>query len=482
MRRRFVSSLLVGLLVVGSSSLASAAVVTRRLSVPAPATDSFGLDALACSTSGNCWGAGIAQNAANQQYPFVVQEVAGSWKSAIKLTLPVTPVANMPTSIVNLTCPTTSYCLLTVSYSPSLSATFGARFEFKNGAWTAGTKTVIGGPDFQGDFASSSPATQGAPLSGCWSAGNCVILSYYRSIQMNWLGFSMVEVNGVWQPARRLQSPFADTDNNRVGALSCVNGAGCVALGRYSAESGASQLFAISTTNGTWSEYTDIASPANTGSDSFTIPGSMSCSDLSHCVATGIYGSRTSNVAQFFVIRNGETWAQALAAKLPTGYVQKNNPDTYRPPSVSCASDFTCIATSWGYATTSLAVSRPMSVLINKGTLATATLVQLPSGAVLDARAPSDVTTASCTGAGHCMTTGTYFDAARVQYAFVQSQSAGAWVRAVKLAQPADAHRLYGGGYFSTQWCFANRTCTLGGTYTDVREAGSSSVVEGVAV
>jgi hypothetical protein len=123
-----------------------------------------------------------------------------------------------------------------------------------------------------------------------------------------------------------------------------------------------------------------------------------------------------------------------------------------------------------------------MFVMIARGTPATANLVSLPSGTVLDARSPSDVTTAGCTGQGHCLVTGTYFDAARIQYAFSQSQTAGSWVRATKLVQPSDAHRVYGGGYFSAQWCFANRTCTLAGTYTDKTETTASSVTEGVTI
>jgi len=479
-RRKLIASTLV-LLMGGALPFASAAVVARRITVPAPAAISLGVDEMVCFTVGNCWAAGVEQNAASQASPFVVQEVAGVWKSAIRLTMPVSTVANMPMTVVDLSCPSTRYCLLTVSASPNLSTTFGYRFELKNGSWQAGVKTTIGGPDFQGDYAQSSPVTQGSPFSGCWSDGNCVITSYYRTKFMNWIGFTISEVNGTWGNAKRLVAPYADSDNNRVTALDCVTGSGCVATGRYSDDMGASQLFSISTTNGTWSEYTDIENPANNGSDSMVIPSSMSCSDMANCVATGTYASRTSNLTQFVMVEKAGAWTAAQAVKMPSGYVQKNDPNTYRPPSVDCGEGFSCIATSWGYATSSLAISRPMFVTIANGTVATATLVLLPTGAVLDTRTSSDITVVACQSAGHCLTSGTYYDSARVQYSFVQTQTNGTWNRAVKLAQPADTHRIYGYQYMTSAWCFASRSCTLGGSYTDTRENSSTSVVEGIS-
>lgn len=470
------------LMLVSTAPFATAAVVARRITVPAPAALSLGVDKLACFSVGNCWAAGVEMNAANQAAPFVVQETSGSWKSAIKLTMPNAVVANMPMTVTDLSCPTSRYCLLTVSASPNLSTTFGYRFEYKNGMWQAGVKTTIGGPQFQGDYAPSSAMTQGSPLAGCWSEGNCIVTSYYRTKLMNWIGFSIAEINGVWQGAKRLVAPYADSDNNRIAAVDCVVGAGCVATGRYSDELGSSQLFTTSTTDGTWGPYIDVASPANTGNDSVVIPSSLSCTDMSNCVATGTYGSRTSNVTQFVLVEKSGTWGAAEAVRMPSGLVQKNNPDSYRPPTVSCGSGFACIATSWGYATASLAVSRPLYVMVSNGTVATAAAVLLPTGTVLDARAQSDITVVSCQSAGHCLTSGTYYDANRVQYSFVQTQSNGAWTRAVKMAQPSDAHRIYGYQYMVTAWCFANRSCTLGGSYTDSREISSTSVIEGVAV
>lgn len=482
MLRRTLTATTLVLLLGGTLPFASAAVVARRITVPAPAAFSLGVDELACFSVGNCWAAGVEQNSANQASPFVVQETGGVWKSAIKLTMPNSVVAAMPMSVVDLSCPSTRYCLLTVSASPNLSSTFGYRFELKNGTWQTGVKTTIGGPEFQGDFAQSATPTQGSPLSGCWSDGNCVITSYYRTKFMNWIGFTISEVNGTWQTAKRLVAPYADTDNNRVTALDCVTGSGCVATGRYSDDAGSSQLFAITTTNGTWSEYTEIGNPANNATDSMVLPSGLSCADMANCVATGTYASRSSSLTQFVMVEKTGTWTSAQAVKMPTGLVQKNDPNTYRPPTVHCGSDFTCIVTSWGYATSSLAISRPMFVVVANGVAGTATQVQLPTGAILDTRTSSDITVAACQSVGHCVTSGTYYDAARVQYSFVQTQSNGSWSRAIKLAQPADAHRIYGYQYMEAAWCFANRTCTLGGSYTDTRENSSTSVIEGVSI
>lgn len=481
LRRKFIATTLV-LFFTCTVPLASAAVVARRISVPTPAVSSLGIDQLACFSVGNCWAAGVEMNAAGQAAPFVVQEASGSWKTAIKLTMPNAVVANMPMSIANLTCPSTRYCLLTVSASPNLATTFGYRFELKNGSWQTGVKTTVGGPQFQGDYAPSSAMTQGTPLSGCWSEGNCVITSYYRTKLMNWIGFSIAEINGAWQPAKRLEAPYADSDNNRIGAVDCVDGAGCIAVGRYSDDVGNSQVFATSTTDGTWASYTNVSSPSNSSTDSFVIPSSLSCTDMSNCVATGIYGSRSSNTVQFVMVQQSGSWSPAQAVRMPTGFVQKNNPDSYRPPTVSCGVGFACIATSWGYATSSLAVSRPMYVVVNNGVIATAAQVLLPTGAVVDTRAQSDITVVSCQSLGHCLASGTYYDGSRTQFSYVQTQTNGSWNRAVKLAQPTDTHRVYGYQYMTAAWCFANKSCTLGGSYTDVRENSSTSVIEGILI
>ena len=452
---------------------------TKKLTMPAGITSSYGGDLLTCASAGNCVTVGRAA-AGSTEALFAAQEVAGVWKPAVRLVFATAPSAGSIVTPTSLYCVSVANCLLTVTYNPTRDSAVAVRFEMTAGNWATGQRFYIGGTGFTGNYAPSSPPSMGQMNGGCWSAKNCIVSALYRTKLSDWFSFTAIETNGVWGATKQMVAPYAQSDGVMASDIACVTNSGCVLTGRYYKESGDIGLFAAQVTSGTIGTAEDIPTPANSNA-SISI-GAFTCTTLNNCAGTGTYSTKSSSVVQFVVNRSNGTWATASQVKMPAGWVQKNNPDSYFPPKISCANDGTCIATSWGYMGTSLAIQRPMTVLYSNGTWGTAQAVKLPAGAKLPAQDPPPAGAVACYSATRCLVMGGFRDAANKGQIYLSRMTSAGWQVATTVPMPADNSKTFAYGSVGVAVCFSNATCTASGSYNTIGDVLESFVVDNIAI
>ena len=447
--------------------------------MPGSIPTSYGGEALSCYSPGNCVTVGRLPIGKTEGL-FGAQEVNGVWKPAVRLVFN-TNVAPAPQfSIGSLQCLNVNYCLLTVTFSTFNYASYAAIFEMKSGAWGVGQRLVLSGSDFSDTMGLATTPIMGTVQGGCWSPKYCSVAGYYRTLGDSWQSYTVSEANGVWGAPRRIISPNPTSDDTLVGATSCVVSSGCVLTARYYDNNGNVQLFGESTIDGTWSAPAAIAVPS--GSTSTVSISSLSCTSVNACGGTGLFSTNASNTVQFVVSRVNGTWGAATQVKLPTGWVQKNNPDTYTPPTVRCANDTSCVSTTWGYINSSIKFQRPMVVSSSNGTWGTAVPVTLPAGGQFSAIDPPTVNAVACFSSTRCLVGGSYLDGAKKRRIFFARKSSAGWQQAMMVPLMPDSAKAYPNSSILDINCFANASCTAAGNYANVADQMQSLVIENVLI
>jgi len=457
----------------------AASLTQHRLVMPGNLPAGYGGEALSCFAPGNCVTVGRFPIGRTEGL-FAAQEINGVWRPAVRLILNANVAPDPQFSIGSLQCLNVNYCLLTVTFSPFNFASYAAIFEMKSSAWGQGQRVALTGDDFTDYMRLSGTPIMGPLQGGCWSPKNCAVAGYYRTLGDSWQSYTVTETNGVWATAKRVLSPNPTSDETLVGATSCVVSSGCVLTARYYDENGTLRLFGETTTNGTWSSPETIAIPA--GSNSTISISSLSCSSITTCGGTGLYSTDASNTLQFVVSRTNGTWGGASQVKMPSGWLQKSDPDSYTPPVIRCASDGSCIATSWGYLNSSLQFQRPMVVSATNGTWGTAVPVALPLGGQFSATDPPTINAVSCTTATRCLAGGSYLDGAKNRRTYIVRKSATGWQRAMMVPLMTDSAKAYPNASILNINCFANASCTASGNYTNTASRMQSLVLENVLI
>ena len=479
--RRVLPALAALTLLVSSTSV-GAAVSSRKVALPAGLSDAQSFEKIDCQSPGNCMAVGLAQAPSGTPVIVASQEVNGTWKAAVRVTLPSTPPSTGFVALNDLTCASASSCLLTATYSPNTTQQVVARMEFANGAWATGVRVYLGGSEFSGKNAPRQPLNLQGAASGCWAPRNCVMSFLYNNLDGDWSTAYLVETNGTWGAIHRYPKATPYSSNTGIHEFSCVSTSGCVAIGSYADDDGLFHLFANTLSNGTWGTQVASNGPSNIAPSESLIPSAAMCTSLTTCVVTGTYSSRSSNVTQFTATMSAGVLANAQQVTMPTGYVQKNNPSSYSPPALGCSSDGSCVISSWGYATSSLAIQRVMAVRVTNGVVGTATPLSLLSNATVTANSPAGITSVACASANHCVILGDVVTTGAVIKAFSVTMSGGSWQRALAVALPGDAHPRYAVPQIVGLHCFTGLTCTAVGTYGNNAQNGQLMTIDGLGV
>jgi hypothetical protein len=211
-----------------------------------------GINAVSCSSPGNCTAAGAVGAYDAVATPvgeaFVLQETKGAWHTA-KLIPAMSTVAL-------LSCPAAGDCVA-AGQGTSCSASAGCPAAFvteKNGVW-AKARTVL---------SPTAARTKGSSINAlaCGSAGDCVAGGSFGLLE---------EKNGTWRGPMAVPGTGGD-----VLTVSCPAAGDCDAGGYYTGKHGASIGFLVTETRGAWGKAISSTSPQ---------VGAISCASPAYCAA-----------------------------------------------------------------------------------------------------------------------------------------------------------------------------------------------------
>ncbi len=265
-----------------------------EIELPANADNNAGshLSAIACSTAGSCVGIGEYRDFSTAaEEAMVVSETGGKWARASQIALPAN-AGDTPRSALNsVVCVPSGECVAVGSYVDSSAGREAMVAEETGGTW--GTASEIQAPS----NAAVNPETAFgfAPISiACVTSGSCILTAQYTDSSAGREAMVAEETSGVWRPASEIQAPANTATNPRTMLYpACPTAGACVLVGEYTDAEARREAMVTDRTGGSWSQASEVVSPANAGSDPGVTFGEVQCPAVGSCVAFGEYTSST---------------------------------------------------------------------------------------------------------------------------------------------------------------------------------------------
>jgi len=266
----------------------------------------------------------------------------------------------------------------------------------------------------------------------CSSAGNCSAGGSYLDASGKSQAFVMTNTN-LTGPI--IEVPGTATlnagGNAYVNSISCSSAGNCGAGGTYTDGSGNTQGFVVNEVNSTWSNATEVVDPsAKAGVGSFGI-NSISCAGSGSCSAVGEDLASSGSSVGYAVTETNGVWSNAIELSITTSFGVGGT----GLAAVSCTSPGNCSADGNGLfpdkAATSGTAFVPYVVDEINGTWGTP--IEFPGLGVLNAGMNASINDISCSSPGNCSAGGNYADGAGIAQAFVDSEYRGTWEIALQV-------------------------------------------------
>ena len=328
-----------------------------------------------------------------------------------------------------------------------------------NGVW------ALARPAQFADGIQSTTPSAGFNSVSCSSPGNCTAVGKFLNTNAGYEAFTMTSTNGVWTVARPtrfvagIQSMLPDAGFNSV---SCSSPRNCTAVGMFRNSDSGFEAFTMTSTNGVWA----LARPAQFAdgiqNDSrYGTFNSVSCAAPESCTAVGLFLNSDNSVHEAFTmtLRNGE-WDTAEPAEFMDGIQNDSRYGTFN--SVSCAAPGNCTAVGKFMDTTGELQAFTMSLA--NGVWDFARPAQFNAGD--RANSPDDgLNSVSCASPGNCTAVGYFLNSSGHKDAFTYTSINGVWGTA-EPAEFSDGVRSDSGtSSFSSVSCPTPENCTALGDF-----------------
>jgi hypothetical protein len=254
---------------------------------------------VSCRSAGTCAAAGNYTDASHNSQVFVATEANGSWAPAKEIPGTAQLNAGASAKVADVSCGSPGNCVVGGTYTDAQGNPWPFVAEQVGGSWDSAievpgaAKLAARGGD--GELAAVS----------CPAAGNCVAGGVYdtNGYDENCCGqaFVVSETNGTWGQALRVPGTrkLNSGDQGSLTSVSCTSPGNCTAGGNYGVGSFGNkvydnEVYVISEVNGRWGTAIQVPGTAalNKGHQAYLV--AVSCSAAGRCSAAGAYwGSKS---------------------------------------------------------------------------------------------------------------------------------------------------------------------------------------------
>jgi hypothetical protein len=253
------------------------------------------VDSVSCASAGNCGAGGFYWDASGLRQAFVVREVNGTWRRAIPVPGTATRNRGGDARIASVSCASAGNCIAGGYYSGSIGQQAFVVSEV-NGTWRTAIKVPGTATLNKGGYAAVNSVS-------CASAGNCSVAGFYHAGSRTQQAFVASEVHGTWHNAIKVPgtATLNKGGDAAVNSVSCASAGNCSAGGFYSDSSNAVQALVVSEVNGTWRTAIKVPGTATLNKDGGAAVFSVSCAAAGKCSAGGSYQDGSANTQAFVV-------------------------------------------------------------------------------------------------------------------------------------------------------------------------------------
>jgi hypothetical protein len=244
-----------GLLLSGTGGVWAAGVEAPLPADADPNYPNVVLSSVSCASPGNCTAVGIYEAAGGRFEGLLLTESAGVWATGVKAVLPADADPDFPNVSLNaVSCSSPGNCTAVGIYNlvegQGMSTTAkGLLLTETDGSWATGVEPVL--PP------SASPDYVWLNAVSCASAGNCSALGAYDDSAGS-EGLLLTEKSGAWETGVKARLPAGANHQNYVllSSVSCPSAGNCEAIGVY----GTGTTVLLNKTAGKWSRGEAITS------------------------------------------------------------------------------------------------------------------------------------------------------------------------------------------------------------------------------
>jgi hypothetical protein len=279
------------------------------------------------------------------------------------------------------------------------------------------------------------------------------------------------ETNGVWGQAVEISLPNgASSTVAYLSGVSCPSLGSCMATGGYGTNS-SQPAMVVEETDGSWASATAVQLPSNSNSG-FAHGYGVSCTGTTaNCTLVGYYTTSSAGEPMADTESNG-SWAQAVEVPFPSG----TGATSGNLQGISCPSQGNCEAVGNYYVSTQ---QMQMATTESNGTWGQSTAISLPSGAVIGS-SHSELSSISCLSIGNCVAVGLYPPGQGFIAGLLVNETAGSWAQGTEITPPSNA--ATGSSTFvgaEGVACSSDGACELGGLYETNSSAQEAFVDSG---
>ncbi len=420
-------------------------------------------DAISCASAVLCVADGSYSGTAD--HPLLGVKANGTWTVA-EAPLPANADTASPSRMTSVSCGADGLCVATGWYEDAGAREHGLIETLSGGHWTPMDAPLPADARTGSGFGSFLKSVD------CATAQSCVAVGFYEGTTGSGGEFGLIdtETGGVWsaQPAPQPADAAANQDV-AVSSVSCPSLGPCMATGTYFNGSDSPQgiLFAQGAGGGWSAEAAPLPAGSASGTDEFSILGSISCA-AGNCEAVGVVVDSAQREHGLLEQLAGGSWTPALA---PEPANAGSGTDQFGSlMSVSCTFDAVCNAVGeYGAGGT----DRPLIDTIT-GAQITATEGPQPADAATGSNVSAALNAVSCLSGSECAAVGTYRNATNSGFnvALVDSSSAGAW-SAPTVPMPGNAGTgSTASSILNAVSCSSRGACEAVGNYNDASSNG----------
>jgi hypothetical protein len=434
-----------------------------------------GVSAASCASPGNCVADGTYLDGKKHSQVFVADERNGHWGNAIEVpglgALNKGDAGGLDGEDVFVSCaPKVNLnCAAAGAYQDSTGKAHLFVADEENRHWGNAIEIPNLGHLNSGDAAVFALA--------CGSAGICTVGGYYdgpgKGNGEHSQGFIADEKGGRWGNARAVPGLAAlnTGQSGEADSVSCPTGGNCTVVGSYSDAKLISHSFAADEKNGIWGPAREI--PGTQGLSN-SAPVAVSCASAGNCSATGAFLDGHGKDEVFVAAESGGMWRPAAAKPLPhfaalnTG---RKAGGAVGAMAISCRS-------AGGCATTGIYLAGPAarSYVADEKDGTWRNAAGVTGFAAFSKATEADVQSLSCGAMGFCSSGGFYIDSNDRGSAFLVSENAGTWGKAIAVPGLAALNKGQSAIVSATS-CAAANQCLAGGTYTTTGNHSAAFVV-----
>jgi hypothetical protein len=293
---------------------------------------------MSCASAGNCSAGGTygsVVGASWRMYAFVVSEVHGRWRRAIKVPGVAALNNGVDAAVSSVSCASAGNCAASGYYTDKAGYLHAFLVSQVHGRWRSATRVP-------GLTSRVQIGGAGAGSLSCASAGNCSSGADYGDSGQSEADV-VSEVKGRWHNALEVPGTAALNKGGdaEVVSVSCASAANCGAGGHYAPALATTQAFVVSQVNGTWHNVVKVGGAAAQNPAGFATVISMSCASAGNCSAGGNYLDQLGRYQAFVLAEVNGTWHTSL--ELP-GTAALNRGGDAQVNTLSCASPGRCSA------------------------------------------------------------------------------------------------------------------------------------------